>query len=249
MRASDRELGEKLVKASERESKHVSTESKRLFRQLEALAALYTDVKPDISLPPTRGWAASPDLLVYLYGVVRQRRPKLIVECGSGLSTLVIAHALRANQFGRIVALEHAEQFREATREWLIAHDVEGWVDLRHAPLTPVVLDGREWLWYSMDALPEGQIDLLFVDGPPGDTMANARYPAMPLLVDRLSAKALVVLDDAARSEEAEIAERWSELYPQWTMEKLIHEKGTIIFTMNGFETAPSRTTEATPPG
>src|SRR6185437_4279924 len=62
---------------------------KQAFLQLEALQNL------SALLPPTRGWAASPDLLAVLVDVVITERPALIVECGSGASTLWLALAMR----------------------------------------------------------------------------------------------------------------------------------------------------------
>jgi hypothetical protein len=42
-------------------------------------------------------------------------------------------------------------------------------------------------------------VDLLFVDGPVGDTSPQARYPALPVLADRLTDDTLVLLDDSNR--------------------------------------------------
>jgi predicted O-methyltransferase YrrM len=231
VRSETDEVVEAVVHSSERESKHVSTESKRLFRQVEALHALYADVAPKTAFPPSRGIAASPDLLVYLHQTVRRRQPELILECGSGLSTLVMAHALRSNGTGRVVALEHSEKYRDLTMEWARDQEVEQWLDVRLAPLVPVTLEGEEWPWYSTEVLPDGEIDLLFVDGPPGETTLNARFPAFPILVGRLSSEAMVILDDSSRVEEAKIAERWAAMFPDWVMTRLPHEKGTVVFT------------------
>jgi hypothetical protein len=53
-------------------------------------------------------------------------------------------------------------------------------------------------------------IDMLFVDGPPGMLQRHSRYPAVPQLLSRLSPSAVVLLDDAGRSDEREIMETWS---------------------------------------
>ena len=62
--------------------------------------------------------------------------------------------------------------------------------------------------------LPDREIDLLLVDGPPGygEGMERSRYPALPALEPRLAPGAMVVLDDASRPGEREIIERWTEL-------------------------------------
>src|SRR5699024_11233349 len=52
-------------------------------------------------LPPLRGWATSPDVLLRLHTHIMATRPNVIVEFGSGASTLVIADALSQNGAGK----------------------------------------------------------------------------------------------------------------------------------------------------
>jgi hypothetical protein len=66
-------------------------EIRQTFRQLEALQNLSAVLPAGGVLPATRGWAASPDLLVVLVDLVISGRPSLVVECGSGASTLWLA--------------------------------------------------------------------------------------------------------------------------------------------------------------
>jgi hypothetical protein len=60
-------------------------------------------------------------------------------------------------------------------------------------------------------ALGSDPIDLLLVDGPPAYAAGHAlaRYPALPVLGDRLASGATVVLDDAERPGEQEVLRRW----------------------------------------
>lgn len=216
-----------------------------LFRQIEALDGLYLAARFDSPLPATRDWAASPDLLLFLFNRVRQARPRLVLECGSGVSTVVIAHALRRNGFGRVVSLEHLDRYRDTTLDWIKAHDLEEWVEVRLAPLNEVRIAGEKWPWYAIDQVPEQDIDILFVDGPPGSTRRNARFPALPVLADRLGDGALVVLDDVQREDESSVAQRWADLYPDWQMEVLRHEKGTVAFTKTTVVAESARSTRA----
>ena len=68
--------------------------------------------------------------------------------------------------------------------------------------------------WYPMSLL-KGieQVDLLWVDGPPGDTCPFSRYPALPAIVDRISPNAEVWMDDTIRQEEKDVCERWAADY------------------------------------
>jgi hypothetical protein len=90
----------------------LGTELKQTFRQVEALQNLSGILPTSDVLPATRGWAASPDLLLVLVDQVIAQRPSLIVECGSGASTLWLALALRRFGIsGRVVALDHDPDF------------------------------------------------------------------------------------------------------------------------------------------
>jgi predicted O-methyltransferase YrrM len=204
---------------------------RREFSQVEALAALYVDVRPRTSLPQTRVWAASPDVLHALYTTVRRSQPRLVLECGSGASTLVLAYGVRACGAGRVVALEHDPEHAARTRRMLEDHELGAWAEVRDAPLVDVTVDGTPWRWYDPDALPDGDLDVVFVDGPPGHAGALARYPAGPLLLPRLSPGGVLLLDDVRRAQEAEVQRRWAERSPELQVEVLPHEKGTVRFT------------------
>jgi predicted O-methyltransferase YrrM len=208
----------------------VRTDLRKLFQQVEALQALYHDLQPRQALPRTRSWVASPDLLHFLYVQCRESQPRLVVECGSGLSTVVMAYALRASGHGgKLVSLEHDPVYATATRRLLLAHGVDEVADVRSAPLEEVELAGEIWPWYRLDVAPSGPIDLLVVDGPPGPIRPLARYPAVPLLHDRLSAGAKVILDDFAREDEQEIVALWQREFPHLELTELPHEKGTAV--------------------
>ena len=199
-----------------------------IFRQSEALQGLYLDLGFTRSLPPTRGWAGSPDYLAELAGYVQRNRPAAIVECGSGVSTLIIARALQLNGSGHVHTLEHSPEHGRATRALLERHGVEAWATVVDAPLRDHAIAGETWPWYSINGLPGGAIDLIVVDGPPKRTRRLARYPAMPLLGARLAATGAVVVDDADRPDEREIVRRWKAEHPGFTERDAFCEKGCV---------------------
>jgi predicted O-methyltransferase YrrM len=205
----------------------------RDFRQTEALFCLYTLFPVRAPVPPSRKWAASPDLLLYLTSVVLDRRPATVVELGGGLSTLWLSYAMeKSNHGGRIISLDHDAGFADKTRTLLATHDLAKYVDVRNAPIVDLELGGEIWPWYDRTALADvDECDLLIVDGPPGATRDRARYPALPMLAERLAPSAIVVLDDCIRDDEKDIVERWREEYPEWTVEMIDHEKGTGVLS------------------
>lgn len=202
-----------------------------LYRQIEANVILRDAVDVTGPTPPLRGWAASPDVIALLVRELRIHRPTTIVECGSGASTAWLAMACRTlNLPARVISLEHDEHFASATRELVAGCGVEHLVDVRCAPLEPVVLADFEGSWYSPQLI-EGLTDvgLVFVDGPPADTNPLARFPALPMLYPHLADRVTIVLDDTIRAEERLIASRWSEWAPGLVTSDHPLEKGAIV--------------------
>jgi predicted O-methyltransferase YrrM len=209
----------------------IKPEIKQTFSQLEALQTLSAVLPANDVLPATRGWAASPDLLLVLVDLVISERPSLIVECGSGASTLWLALAMRRFKIdGRIVALDHDPVFGAKTRDFLVRHDVHDLAEVRDAPLENFSLNGETYSWYSRRAWEDlTGIDLLFVDGPPATTGHRARYPALPLLRGSMSPAATAVLDDLVVPDMQEALQLWLEAYPELSSEILPLEKRAAV--------------------
>ena len=235
---------EEVKNRGERADRALDRKMRAEYAQLEALAGMYYDLRPPIAFPATRSWVASPDLLRHLYERVRDQRPQLVLECGSGLSTVLMAYGLRnGGGEGRIIALEHLEKYADTTRRMLDDHGLTDYAEVRLAPLIDVELDGESWPWYDRSQLPTQPIDLLFVDGPPGATHAQARYPALPLLRAHLATGAQILLDDYGRPEEAAVAQRWVDSIDGLRLESLRHEKGTAVLTFDDVQPSPQEPT------
>jgi hypothetical protein len=195
-----------IAEAREWVSKDVFT----AYRQVEAMIDLRALVRPRAPMPALRHWALSPDALRHIVGEIHDRRPGLIVECGSGASTVWLGYTAEALGTGRIVSLEHDERFAEVSRDLVRAHGLQDVVEVRHAPLVPWKGEEGPERWYDTTALADlDGIDLLIVDGPPGIVGPGARYPAVPELLARCSDDALILLDDAHRADERAISDRW----------------------------------------
>jgi predicted O-methyltransferase YrrM len=219
----------------------VEKEIKHTFRQLEALHNLNAMLPTTEVLPASRGWAASPDLLLVLIDQVITGRPSLIVECGSGASTLWLALAIR--RFGidaRVVALDHDPVFAGKTRDFLVRHGVGDLAEVRDAPLENFTLGGEIYAWYTRAAWEDlTGIDLLFVDGPPEATGHQARYPALPLLNEALSPAAVVVLDDLVVPDMQKVLRLWLDTYPDFGSETLALEKQAAVLRRGSLKALP----------
>jgi predicted O-methyltransferase YrrM len=228
---SIRALHRKVNRNADRVSKEISGQTGRIknelgdvYHQFEAVEQLLPLLRLSAPLPPSRGWAASPDFLLTLAHVTKRLKPRLTVELGSGISTLVLAKSGAK----KIVSLDHSIEFGTQTREMLVGHGVRG-VDIRIHELESYP---SGYKWYAKSTL-KGlvKIDLLVIDGPPSSTNPDARYPALEHLVPLLSPKATVILDDVYRDEERKLADAIAKALPNHVMTILSHEKGTAVIS------------------
>lgn len=207
---------------------HTRRETETLFAQLQALIALERCLDMARPLPPMRGWAASPDFLLVLAHEIGRRKPRCVVECSSGVSTLVIGRALQLNGMGQVFSLEHHAEFAEKTRHWIADYGLSSVATVIDAPLETRL---TKTPWYCLDALPTdaGSIDILVVDGPPAAIAPFARAPALPRLLDRMSDCYIILVDDADRPDEIEAIRQWRTLVPDLVETRLPSEKGLAL--------------------
>lgn len=198
-------------------------DSMLVTQEVQAVTALYEMLEPTLPLPPLGGWALSSDAALTLARLIVSEEPELIVETGSGSSTVVAALAVAKNGHGRVMALEHDIEFGRATRKLLRDRSLEEYATVVDAPLKTYRIGGEDYRWYD---IPEGTmnvpIDLLLVDGPPGPTGPRARFPALPLLIDDLSTTAKILVDDAGRPDEIEIAQKWQDQFRLYRSEHTV---------------------------
>ena len=224
-----RALHRKVGKQTERLSNGIQklTEQNRNFsindyRQIEAFVQLNSLINFTAPLPSTRGWAGSPDLLLTLAHLVKTAKPKLVVELGSGVSTVVIGKAGAK----RIVSFDGSEDYARQTRNLLKAHGVKS-AEVRYSKLAPFKNSSG---WYDPNSFKDlKKIDLLLIDGPPGGDDKNGRHPALDVLLPKLAPNAIVILDDANRPGERQLAEDFAAALPKHELTFLNHEKGTAV--------------------
>lgn len=181
------------------------------FHQVEATIQLESLYGFTHALPPSRSWAASPDLVLEVVTLVNTRKPQLIVELGSGLSTLWIARMLKENGGGKFVSIDHDPHFAAQTRQRLEAQELSEFVDLRVGELESQTWNEGLQNWYPTSLVTDlHEIDFLLVDGPPRNDSGTYRWPAMWELEGRMSEHATVVLDDVIRDEESDLAKAWA---------------------------------------
>ncbi len=197
----------------------IKTTNKSSLSQLQGYAGLASFLGTDRPLPPLTGWTLAADNALELIQIAFDNKPKTIVELGSGSSTILLATLLARQGSGRIYSLEHDKLFAAITRQKLVEAELDKWVVVLDAPLEPFSgNDGSTFHWYSESAIKKlpPRIDLLLVDGPPGREGHLSRYPALERLKDRLVRNAVVLLDDAKRTDEKEAFHRWKTENPEF---------------------------------
>ncbi len=200
-------------------------------QQIQALIGMHQRHAFREPLPLLGGFTADPVFLVRVEMLMRAKRPASVVEFGAGVSTVFWPYVLR-EWGGALRAFDHEEVYGSITRGRLAQH---GWPAdlLRIAPLGAVQVHGQTRKWYAISPgdLPD-RIDFLIVDGPPEQSTPLARYPALPVLRDRLAPGAVIILDDADRPDERAMVRLWLKEFPGSTVRYEPGAKGFAVFTL-----------------
>lgn len=182
---------------------------------------------PHDALPNLGSWKADVGLLGLVADHILAARPRMVVEFGTGASTLIIAQAMKLAGGGHLISIEQDADFADKTRAWLAEHGLEA--EIRAVPLVPSP-GGWPGLWYDHEPLPDA-IDFLLIDGPPW-TIHPLTRGAGASLFNRITPGGTVMLDDAARPGERVVARRWKKRWPDFSF-RMNHagSKGTLIGT------------------
>jgi len=177
------------------------------FEDLHAWQILRPLLDEGNYLPWSTGSMRPAGLVVVCNEIVHRARAR-IVECGSGVSTVLLARLLRQLGGGAtLVALEHDERWAALVTDLLLRESLD-----KIAHVVPAPLEGDP-PWYARSAMTElpDDVDLLIVDGPPAYDPGHGlrRAPALATFGSRLSDGATVVLDDVNRPGEREVLARW----------------------------------------
>ena len=200
------------------------------YRQTEALFNLHSNLGLRRPLPQMKGFTVFPDFAALLVGLIKETRPKLVVELGSGVSTVIAAYCLEELGSGKVLSMEHETKYAAVTRRHLRTHGLERYAKVIHAPLEELNLGGRSWKWYDKSKFRGiNNIDMLVVDGPPGPLQKLSRYPALPVLAAKMAPGAVVVLEDAKRKDERQIVKMWRTEFKDIGYEFVDTHKGAAV--------------------
>ncbi|PQZ97428.1 hypothetical protein CQ019_18025 [Arthrobacter sp. MYb229] len=184
--------------------------------EVSSFQYLSAELAPNRFMPVVGGWSIQYQVIAAIADYILHDGPEspTIVELGSGISTSWLALALKRHGTGRIISVEHDENYAQQTKQDLLRLGLTDYADVILAPLEARRIERDNFRWYDRavieDALGTQKIDILIVDGPPGDSGPRSRFPALPMLANLLNDEALLVLDDADRDEEQKIIRSWN---------------------------------------
>ncbi len=144
----------------------------RAKRQLRQNGELWLLLQNYLSATRSTGCAYSDYLTLYYY--VRRYRPKEVLEGGTGVSTIILAQALRENERdfgvkGRLTSMEELAEFYNLACQ-LLPPPLRPYVEIR---FSPTVEDRHAFIrGMRYRNVPERDYDFMFIDGP------NPRAPS-----------------------------------------------------------------------
>ena len=121
--------------------------------QVQAIHSIYSFNTPRYPLPSMSRWTAYPDLAETIVRECMKNKPSLVVELGSGISTLITAYTLE--QHGeieaQIISLDHSEKYAQKTQDLLKSHKLESKAQVLHSPLSPTQIDNKKTKYMASD--------------------------------------------------------------------------------------------------
>jgi len=95
------------------------------IQEIQSHISLHSSLNLNYPLPLSDGWQASPIFLHYMVTLINEVKPRLLIEAGSGNSTLVSAYFLRCQKFGRLISLENDKYYATRTRNLILLNDLD----------------------------------------------------------------------------------------------------------------------------
>jgi hypothetical protein len=155
------------------------------------------------------GWALDAQTIKLLWSLLWRDTPQIILEYGSGVSTLLLAvyassFSLRTGKECLVISLEPDKRYEVTVEQRLKENDLVGFSKILH-------LSRNDCGTYEFGALQSvlagASIDLVLIDGPSGPP--GCRHDTLPNLLPYCKTGTRWLLDDAFRDGELEILRTW----------------------------------------
>ena len=150
-------------------------------------------------------WALDARTLDFLAQEIAAKRPRALLEFGTGISTICLARYLQEAWPGddavRVFSIEQNEWQVEKSRKQLASLGLDKITRILHAPLTTQQIEGVETECYHLptalltEFLGQSRPEFVLVDGPSGE--GDTRFGTLHLVRNYLAPEAVFYLDDA----------------------------------------------------
>src|SRR5690242_20161166 len=160
---------------------------------------------------PLGGWALDGETITFLWDLLQQEQPKITIECGAGVSTLVFAKSLEANSFdssGSLLSVEQNVWVKKEVETRLQGCGLQQHVSVMHSPVSrrgEYQIDPNQLRAH----LGSDKADWVVIDGPAGPD--GCRVSTLPSLAQYCRPGARWFLDDAYRDGELEVLNQWTD--------------------------------------
>lgn len=187
-----------------------------------------------MSLLDNWGWSAHAQTLGFLEQIIEITQPNVVLEFGSGTSSAAIAATLRRVGQGHLWSVDESERFAAQTRGNIARQGLSERATILHRPLRHQSLGASSFHCYDLTDLPTDcrGIELVFIDGPnsaPFIGNPGSRSGTYPLIKPLLAPNALIILDDADRHAEQQIAEEWERQHQFRILARLGVGRGLLV--------------------
>ena len=173
------------------------------------ISRLLSDVEFD-------GFALRPESLAWLVRFLEMRKPRAVLEFGSGLSTLAqcaVLSRLHGPGGFRLLSFDQDAGYIQRISDRIQGLPGSACCRIVHAPLIPGTVAGQETQFYDLSGgLDEhwswlGSAEFVFIDGPFAE--GPCRYATVPAVREHLASNAAFAMDDGLREKEIIAGRLW----------------------------------------
>jgi predicted O-methyltransferase YrrM len=150
-------------------------------------------------------YSAAVPFLIEALARVRGRPQDSVLECGSGISTILMGLALPRSAASEIWALENDVRWLKRVAAVTKSYPLSN-VRLIHTPLQSY----GDYLWYAPPRQRMPRFHLVICDGPTQAT-PGGRYGLLPVMTPHLTDDAVVLFDDADTAIGRAVLARWQD--------------------------------------
>lgn len=123
---------------------------------------------------------------IYLYNYIRKFKPHRVLECGTGKSTFIIAHAMKkyCKKNSKLVSMESVKKYYLGQKK-IFPKDKYPFVKIIYSPLKLYnysFISGTGYL-----RIPNHNYDFIFIDGPMGSYKEKFKYEPGKINIDFLN--------------------------------------------------------------